>query len=141
MASTAKGTSDLRLTDRIMRLVENLSDEKKNSLLELLIEWQQKENRHHPRISCNFPVDYADQKRVYHDFIQDLSKGGLFIETREPLNIGQTVALTFSLPKSNTHFKMAGRIVRSETGGFAIQFDTQLSNYQAEAIMKNFNIK
>ena len=141
MATEKNNQNERNITDRIMSLVQNLTDEKKHSLLELLIEWQQKENRNHPRIACYFPVDFADQKRVYHDFIQDLSKGGLFIETREPLSLGEPIALTFSMPKTQAHFKMSGKVVRSEQGGVAIQFDTQLSDYQEEAIIKSFKTK
>lgn len=141
MASRSKRSDNLKITDRIMSLVQNLSDEKKNLLIELLIEWQQKENRKHSRISCNFPVDYSTKTRIYHDFIQDLSKGGLFIETREPLGLEETIALTFTLPKTGTHFKIAGKIVRIEKSGVAVDFDEDLSDYQEEAIRKTLDSK
>jgi hypothetical protein len=136
-----KETDSQKLINRIMSLVQNLTDERKTTLLELLVEWQQKENRHHPRIPCNFPVDFANQRRVYQDFIQDLSKGGVFIETREPIKIGEPISLTFSMPKSHAHFKMRGKIVRNENNGVAIEFDTKLSDYQEEVIMKSYDIK
>lgn len=141
MTSRSSRDNNLKITDRIMSLVQNLSDEKKKSLLELLVEWQQKENREYPRISCNFPVDYSTKSRVYHDFIQDLSKGGLFIETRETLVMKEPVSLTFTLPKSGNHFKMTGKIVRVEKHGVAIEFDEKLSKYQEEAIMKALDLE
>lgn len=139
MTSRISSENSLKITDRIMSLVQNLSDEKKNSLLELLVEWQQKENREQPRISCNFPVDYSTRSRVYHDFIQDLSKGGLFIETRETLVMKELISLTFTLPKSGTHFKITGKIVRIGEQGVAIEFDEKLSKYQEEAIIKSLD--
>ena len=141
MTADIRDADSKKLLHRIMSLVQNLTDEKKRSLLELLVEWQQKENRHHPRIACNFPVDFANQKRVYQDFIQDLGKGGVFIETREPIQIGEPISLTFSMPKSHTHFKMRGKIIRNEENGVAIEFDTKLSDYQEEVIMKSYDIK
>lgn len=136
MTPRSTNANRLKITERIMSLVQNLSDEKKQSLLELLVEWQQKEGRKHPRVSCNFPVDYSTKTRVYHDFIQDLSKGGLFIETRETMVMKEPISLTFALPKSGTHFKMTGKIVRIEKNGVAIEFDEKMSKYQEEAILQ-----
>ena len=133
MTSEGNGDGD-RLTERIIRLVANLSDEKKQMLLETLIEWQQKEQRSDSRIPCMIAVDYATEKRAYRDFMQDLSKGGVFIETRESLHIGDNLSLTFSMPKSGSNFKMTGQIVRSDDMGIGVEFDTKLSLYQEEII-------
>jgi PilZ domain len=141
MSPRANMTNGMKITDRILSLVQNLSEGKKKLLLDLLVEWQQTENRSDSRISCFFPVNYTTPKRAYNDFIQDLSKGGLFIETRESLQVDDPVALTFSNPKSNTHFKMRGKIVRVEPNGVAIQFDTKLTDYQEDAIKHSLNLK
>lgn len=126
--------SGMGIVERIRHLVDNLTDEKKQLLLDLLLEWQQNERRDDSRIPCLIAVDYADQKRVYHDFIQDLSKGGVFIETREPLKINEAIALTFSMPTSQSHFKVAGKIVRVAEEGIGVQFESKLSRYQEEII-------
>lgn len=123
-----------KLMERITSLVANLSDEKKQMLLETLIEWQQKEQRNDSRLTCMIAVDYATQKRAYRDFMQDLSKGGVYIETREPLNIGEALSLTFTMPKSGSHFKIGGKIVRWDEKGVGVEFDTKLSQYQEEII-------
>jgi Tfp pilus assembly protein PilZ len=129
-----QGDNELPISERIHRLVGNLTEEKKELLLDMLLEWQQKEQRDDPRIPCLIAVDYSDCNRVYHDFIQDLSRGGVFIETREPLEIGETMALTFTMPGSDNHFKMLGKIVRVGDGGFGVQFINKLSQYQEEII-------
>lgn len=126
----------LSVVERIKSLVDNLSEEKKEQLLELLIEWQQTEQREDERIPCLIAVDYADRNRVYHDFIQDLSKGGVFIETREPLAVGERISLTFAMPASQNHFKVSGKIVRVAADGVGIQFENKLSKYQEEIIRK-----
>ena len=116
--------------------MDNLSAEKQEQLLELLIEWQQTEQRDDERIPCLIAVSYADQKRVYHDFIQDLSKGGVFIETREPLTVGEKISMTFAMPASQSHFKVTGEIVRSASDGVGIRFENKLSKYQEEIIRR-----
>lgn len=133
-------TNGMNITERIISLVHNLCDEKRKLLLDLLSEWQQKENRNDARIPCFFPVNYSTPQRAYQDFIQDLSKGGLFIETRESLQMGDPVSLTFSNANSNSHFKMRGRIVRVAPNGVAIQFNTRLTNYQEDAIKRSFDL-
>jgi Tfp pilus assembly protein PilZ len=81
-------------------------------------------------------VDYSTPKRAYRDFIHDLSKSGLFIETREPFKIGESISLTFTMPGSANHFKISGQIVRTEQSGIGVKFITQLSRYQEEIIAK-----
>lgn len=140
MAPHKNSTNDMNVTERIISLVHNLSNEKKKMLLDLLSEWQQKENRNDSRIPCFFPVNYSTPKRAYQDFIQDLSKGGLFIETRESLQQGEPVSLTFSNENTNTHFKLRGRVVRVAPNGVAIQFNTRLTSYQEDAIKRSFDL-
>ena len=137
----SNGPTGTGLNDRIQSLVQNLPEEKKQLLLDLLIEWQQNEQRGDPRIPCLIAVDYSDQKRAYHDFIQDLSISGLYIETREPFKIGESIALTFTMPGSANHFKMTGEIVRTDRNGIGVRFNTKLSRYQEEIIMTHLNKK
>ncbi len=122
------------LTERLTSLINNLSDEKKEQLLELLLEWQRREQRQDERIPCLIAVDYSTSERFYRDFIQDLSNGGVFIETREPLEVGQSLSLTFSIPKTQSNFKITGKIVRTEAHGIAVKFDKKLSGYQKQII-------
>ncbi len=122
------------LTERLISLINNLSDDKKEQLLEILLEWQRREQRQDERIPCLIAVDYSTSERFYRDFIQDLSNGGVFIETREPFQIGQNLSLTFSIPKTRSNFKISGKIVRSEANGIAVKFDKKLSGYQKQII-------
>ncbi len=129
------------LNERIQGLVQNLSEEKKQLLLDLLIEWQQNEQRGDPRIPCLIAVDYSTQKRAYRDFIHDLSISGLFIETREPFKIGESISLTFTMPGSANHFKITGEIARTDRNGIGVRFNTKLSRYQEEIIRTHFSKK
>ncbi len=129
------------LTERLTSLINNLSDEKKEQLLEILLEWQRREQRQDTRIPCLIAVDYSTSERFYRDFIQDLSNGGVFIETREPLQVGQNLSLTFSIPNTQSNFKISGKIVRAEENGIAVQFDKKLSGYQKQIIQSAISKK
>lgn len=124
------------LTDRLIALIHNITDDKKEKLLELLLDWQKNEQRGDDRVPCLIPVDFSTQDRVYRDFIQNFSNGGVFIETRENLAPGEPVSLTFSAPNSQNHFKIVGTILRSENSGVAVKFEKKLSRYQEEIIKK-----
>jgi Tfp pilus assembly protein PilZ len=132
---------DPDLTRKLISLIDGISDEKKQQLLNLLVEWRQGEKRGDDRIPCLIPVDFSTQDRVYRDFIHNLSNGGVFIESREPFTKGQSVSLTFSAPNSQSHFKITGSIVRTEEKGIAVQFSKKLSKYQEQIIKGNADLK
>ena len=48
--------------------------------------------------------------------------------------MGETISLTFSMPNSQKHFKMTGKIGGSAHGGVGVQFNTKLTQYQEEII-------
>ena len=123
-----------KLTERLVRAVAQLSHERKEMLDALLKEWARLDYREDSRISCFLPVDYSTKDRVYQDFINNLSSGGVFIETFAPFHVGQPVSLTFTVPSVDTTFKISGAIVRSEQDGIAVQFSKKLTPYQKELI-------
>lgn len=67
-------------------------------------------------------VDYSTQGHVYKDFIQDISSGGVFIQTHMPFTVGQEVSLTFPLPSFQKHVKVIGEVVRSTPQGVGVKF-------------------
>jgi len=137
MGMEQKSTNGLSIDERINSLSKNLSLEKKQYLIELLQEWQQNERRQDKRLPCLMAVDFSNRDRVYHEFIRDLSRGGVFIQTRETFDVGEQVTLTFTTQKYQVHFKLSGKIARLEDNGIGVQFDRQLSEYQKDVIRKN----
>ena len=141
MKEDKKENFGLTIDQRIINLIKNLSYEKKQLLLDMIIEWQQKEQRNDPRIPCLIAVDYSTPKRAYRDFIQDLSRSGIFIETREPFQLDEKISLTFTMPKTESHFKISGKIVRLDAHGIAIELEKKLSQYQEEIIKSSIKSK
>jgi Tfp pilus assembly protein PilZ len=123
-----------KLTDRLMQAVAGLSPQRKKMLEALLQEWERLDYREDTRIPCFLPVDYSTSDRVYQDFINNLSSGGVFIETVSPFAIGQTISLIFSLPQLHKTFKIIGNIVRTEEDGIGVRFSEKLTPYQKEII-------
>ncbi|HSP78767.1 MAG TPA: TIGR02266 family protein [Myxococcaceae bacterium] len=55
------------------------------------------EKRQHPRLSLVLRVDYPDHARL-RDVTENLSRGGLFVQTERAFEVGQEVALALSFP-------------------------------------------
>ena len=67
-------------------------------------------------------LDFAVEGWAYQEFIRDISAGGLFIETRSPMAVGQDITLAFELPHTSEHVKIRGKIARVlPSGGFGVK--------------------
>jgi Tfp pilus assembly protein PilZ len=74
------------------------------------------------RKPCNISIHYASQNRIYSDNIADISKSGLFIETRRPLKVGEKIMLSFKMHGYDRPFKIKGNIIRSNEKGIGVEF-------------------
>jgi Tfp pilus assembly protein PilZ len=128
-------TSDNEITvfDQLVGIIKSISKEKQLKLLELLKQWNENGERSHPRKPCLITVDYSSQDRFFRDFIQDISAGGIFIETRELFGEGADIGLTFSIPNSQIPFRITGEIVRTTSRGVAVKFKN-VTTYQQEIL-------
>jgi uncharacterized protein (TIGR02266 family) len=112
---------------RLVELIHNLPGERLENLLkqlenEILEEAQKEGDRKNVRISCLISVDYADSERVFKDYIQDISTGGVFIKTRESFNIGEEIVLSMSLAGEGNAFKIPAEVARKAEDGIGVRF-------------------
>ncbi len=130
MSTPDGGTS---IVDQLIGIIKNISEEKQIKLLDLIKQWNEQGERHYDRKSCLLAVDYSSQDRFFRDFIQNISAGGLFIETRELFSPGLEIGLTFSIPNSQIPFRVSGEITRTSSNGIAVRFLT-ITRYQEEIL-------
>ena len=126
-------TDEQDVTDRLIELIRNIPKNKQEQLLALLNKWDFSGKRKHTRKTCLIAVDYSTPDRFYREFIQNISAGGIYIETREPLSKGEDLSLTFSVPSSEAPIRLTGKIVRTDKSGIAVEFES-ISKYQEEII-------
>ena len=100
----------------------NTSEYEQGNFLGKFEERLAEERRKHVRKPFFMVVDYAAKGRTYKDFIQNISTGGVFIETRMPLYAGQKLAMSFPLPNCKKHVKITGKIVRTNVQGVGVKF-------------------
>ena len=91
-----------------------------------------KEDRTSQRVPVQLLVDYHCNGNYLFDFCRDLGTGGVFIETKSPLDAGSDVNLTFTIPDSKETLETQGKVIwvqsevpgRNATPGMGVQFES-----------------
>ncbi len=131
-----KLSKESTISARLFALIIDMSkDEQRNLLKELEERISKKGKRIDARKPFFMVVDYASIDHTYKDFIQNISSGGVFIETRTTFSIGQEVSLTFPLPSHQKHIKISGEIVRTDAKGIGVKF--KMADQDQETFIKS----
>jgi uncharacterized protein (TIGR02266 family) len=64
-----------------------------------------------PRFNVSINVDFSTKDMFLASRVTNLSRGGLFIESRHPLPIQSEIDLTFTLPEFQITISAKGRVV------------------------------
>ncbi len=80
------------------------------------------DKRAHPRKKLLTMVDYATPDKFLHDYVHNISEGGMFIQTRKPLAVGTEITLAFTIPKSDIPIKVKAEVVWIGKKGMGIKF-------------------
>src|SRR5215510_14112151 len=91
---------------------------------------KQQQGRRADRLQHELLVAYRTVDGFITDWAVNISKGGLFINTRNPLAVGTTIRLIISLPDTAFPFDLTGRVMRvnefdnpsNQVPGMAIEF-------------------
>ncbi len=68
--------------------------------------------RRAPRLNNAIPVAYKSVGSFLSDWATNISRGGLFINTRKPLPVGTAVRILIQLPGASFPCELAGRVTR-----------------------------
>jgi Tfp pilus assembly protein PilZ len=91
--------------------------------------------REYPRLSCYLIVDFAAGGKAYRSCIRDISANGVFIETGDNFEIGQDIALCFTLTESEESlpFKVQGKVTRIYPDGIGVRYQN-MTTYQRDIL-------
>ena len=120
----------------ILQKIKGLSEDKLQQLLKYLDEEQVPEKRKYGRKDFIRVIDYIVGDRYYRDFIQDMSEGGLFIETSNDFSVGQKIIMSFSSPDYQKPFKVHGEIIHVQTDGIGVKF--KIKSQVQESVLKSY---
>ena len=120
-----------RLDHCLRKAVLDLSHEEQLSLLNHLEESVAIEppettldldERQAPRKKCHLPLSYSSDDQTLEVNALDISTLGVFIETLEPLAVGQQLVLRFTIPANGKTIEATGRIIWKGPRGVGVQF-------------------
>jgi len=81
------------------------------------------DNREHERFNRLVAVDYDMSDWTHQCCLQDISLGGAYIETSQPLMMGQKIILTLSSSDPDNRCAINGTVVRRDLKGNGVRFE------------------
>jgi type IV pilus assembly protein PilZ len=69
------------------------------------------ERRSAPRHAITLRVDYKRMNTFFADYAKNISKGGTFIRTSKPLDIGTEFVFVLSIPGQSDHLQLHGEVI------------------------------
>lgn len=86
----------------ISRYIEGLLSEK-----DIIIE----KRRQEPRFDARIKVGFKSDRAFFWEYSEDISKGGIFIRTANPVPLNSKVQLKLSLPGKNREISVVGEVI------------------------------
>jgi uncharacterized protein (TIGR02266 family) len=68
------------------------------------------DRRQHPRYDVKIKVDYRTMDMFLSNYVTNISKGGVFIQTENPLPLQSEIHLTLSLPELGATIEAKGKV-------------------------------
>ena len=106
------------------------------------------ERRKHQRVPTKILIKYRNATQFFTDYIQNISRGGIFVPTHQPLPEGTRLEISFSLPDCDRLITTEGVVAHSVypdsddiPSGMGVQFQ-QLSEDNLnliDAYVESFN--
>jgi type IV pilus assembly protein PilZ len=69
------------------------------------------DRRESPRHAITLRVDYKRMNTFFADYAKNISKGGTFIRTNKPLDVGTEFVFVLSIPGQPDHLQLHGEVV------------------------------
>jgi CheY-like chemotaxis protein len=100
---------------------------------------QRPELRKHGRIDCHVAVDYDLSERTYRCCLMDISMGGAYILTEQPIEADQKIIISLASADNQRNDSFNGVVMRRDAKGIGVRFD-KLSLKQ-KAVIEAITIK
>ena len=94
------------------------------------------ELRRHPRRSYPKTVFFTSQSQYYEGLANNISKGGIFIETKDKFSVGQIIKLVIPGTKIDKGVMLKGEVVRFDQAGVGVKFKSILKSKSAKHMRK-----
>ena len=126
-----KKIDEIEVTSRLLNMILEMSLKQQLDLLKQMDTIGYGGSRRHVRTYLKKPwtvfFNSEPEKTPYADFIRDISRCGMFIETSRSFCVGEKVTVKFEVPSNRKIYKISGEIVRSQEKGLGIKFVRRIS--------------
>lgn len=123
-----KHVDEIEVTSRLINIIFDMPIERQLELLKFLDSFGFNGGRRHERTTLKNPwiVAIDPDEEPYDCYIKDVSRCGMFIETRRFFEAGEKIILKFQVPSSKKIFKLVGEVARIQNNGIGVKFKRQL---------------
>ncbi len=84
---------------------------------------QRPNQRQHSRYDCLVGVNYDISDWTYQCYMRDISEGGAYIETEQPIKVGQRLVMSLTSPVLERSCSIKGTAVRRDPKGIGVRFE------------------
>ena len=95
---------------------------KNENILNLLENWRHTDLRKAPRKPCSLTTYYAVGDQLLTGTVKNVSQGGVFIETPEPLSVGQEITMSFWVANQEEPIEIMGIVIWTDSRGGGVRF-------------------
>ena len=114
------------IKNRVLAKIKGMSDKELMVLLDALDRTDRfTQKRKYERIPYSAPMEYVSHTVKGWGELKDIGVGGLFMAVdpaRNPLFLGQEVAVRVPRPKRGKRLRLMGKIVRATSEGVGVEF-------------------
>lgn len=82
-----------------------------------------KERRKSERHPCSIEVGCASTDFSFVDFISDINCWGVFLQSTQPVPVGDSVMMTIPLMGAETSIRVIGEVMWTSPRGMGVRFD------------------
>jgi Tfp pilus assembly protein PilZ len=83
----------------------------------------EKDPREYPRRAYHKQLILSYKNQKYKAELKNISRGGVFIKTGIQFKLGKQIRMAVPGSEIRKGYKLKGRVVRTDTEGFGVQFD------------------
>ncbi len=107
---------------KLFNLIVDLNEEQQLHLLKEVEDILLKEKRSHVRKVSKVPVRYTNYDRIFSGFILNFSQDGCFIETDEPLFVGEEILMDIGVDGYNKAVRLTGIVAHVNRLGIGVKY-------------------
>ncbi len=110
------------ITENLIKIIQQMPKKDRYKLYQVLEKRYPIEKRKNNRVKLNTHAGYTSLECFGMDSIQDISVGGVFLQTMAPLAVGRPITMTIPSTDGRHTIKVHGEVVRVTDNGVGIKF-------------------